>query len=76
MTPSLILLLLVPAVFLQEEQQKLEEDLVITVGELVQMYNEEEGETLAPVIKHPKLISNQEVVDINSVAGNQVIMRQ
>ena len=55
-------LLLITA--LQEDES---DELVISVEELVQMYNEEEEDT--PARRHPKQVSSQDQVDFNSVLG-------
>ena len=49
---------------LQEDES---DELVISVEELVQMYNEEEEDI--PARRHPKQVRSQDQVDFNSVLG-------
>ena len=66
MKSSLVLILLSPLLTTAQDTQ--EEELVITVGDLVQMYNEEE-DGAAPVSRQTKQIVNQDSVDFNAVVG-------
>ena len=66
MRSSLVLIFLSPLLTTAQNTQE-EEELVITVGDLVQMYNEEE-DGAAQVSRQTKL-GKQDPVDFNSVVG-------
>ena len=66
MKSSLVLILLSPLLTTAQDTQ--EEELVITVGDLVQMYNEEE-DGAAPVSRETKQIVSKDSVDFEAVVG-------
>ena len=73
MKSSLVFILLSPLLTTAQDSQ--EEELVITVGDLVQMFTEEE-EGAAPVSRQPKQIVSQESVDFNAVVGRRAEARR
>ena len=68
MKSSLVLILLSPLLTTAQDTQ--EEELVITVGDLVQMYNEEEDGAV-PVSRQTKQIVSPDSVDFNTVVGER-----
>ena len=68
MNLRLLILLSLQAVLLTALQDE-SDDLVISVEELVKMYNEEEEDASSLVRRRPKLVASQDTVDFNSVVG-------
>ena len=67
MNLRLLILLSLQAVLLTAQDES--DDLVISVEELVKMYNEEEEAASSLVRRRPKLVASQDTVDFNSVVG-------
>ena len=64
---ALNIILLQLLLLLTALEQDESDELVISVEELLQMYNEDEEDN--PARRHPKQVKGQDQVDFNSVVG-------